>query len=96
MVVGLAFVGAGILFADSCRAPQNQVSAWLYLRFVSAYQSVVRPVLHEYVQCRFEPTCSEYSRQAVGRYGIRKGIAMTVRRIWRCREDIPLGTPDPP
>ncbi len=96
VVAGLAIVGAGILFVDSCRAPENQVSAGLYLWCVSEYQSLARPVLQGRVQCRFVPTCSEYSRQAVARYGIRKGLTMTVDRICRCREDVPLGTPDLP
>lgn len=44
--------------------------------------------------CRFTPTCSEYAAQAVGRHGTRRGLALTVRRLGRCRPGGPFG-PDP-
>jgi len=28
-------------------------------------------------------------------YGLRKGFALTVARLWRCRSAVPLGTDDP-
>lgn len=34
--------------------------------------------------CRFLPSCSEYSREAVSRYGFLRGGWMAVRRIARC------------
>ena len=34
--------------------------------------------------CRFEPTCSEYMRQAVERYGVARGIWLGTRRLLRC------------
>lgn len=34
--------------------------------------------------CRFYPTCSEYSYQAIAKYGIIKGGMKGVRRITRC------------
>lgn len=38
----------------------------------------------EYGYCRFHPTCSEYGYQAIKRYGIIKGVALTTWRIMRC------------
>lgn len=35
-------------------------------------------------QCRFEPTCSIYGLTAFRRYGPRRGVWMTLRRIGRC------------
>jgi uncharacterized protein len=35
-------------------------------------------------QCRFYPTCSTYMIEAVDRYGAVKGIALGVKRIFRC------------
>jgi putative membrane protein insertion efficiency factor len=34
--------------------------------------------------CRFHPTCSDYMREAVERYGVMRGVAMGVRRLLRC------------
>lgn len=34
--------------------------------------------------CRFNPTCSEYTYQAVEKYGVIKGIFLGLKRIIRC------------
>jgi len=34
--------------------------------------------------CIYEPTCSEYTRQAVEKYGVVKGLAKGFWRIMRC------------
>lgn len=34
--------------------------------------------------CRFTPTCSEYSYQAVEKYGIIRGLFLTLKRIIKC------------
>jgi uncharacterized protein len=34
--------------------------------------------------CRFDPSCSQYAYEAIGRFGAVKGGAMAVRRISRC------------
>lgn len=34
--------------------------------------------------CRFTPTCSEYTYQAVSRYGIMTGLWLGFKRIVRC------------
>jgi putative membrane protein insertion efficiency factor len=34
--------------------------------------------------CRFYPTCSDYMREAVERYGAAKGVWMGLRRLGRC------------
>ena len=36
-------------------------------------------------KCVFVPSCSEYAVQAVTKYGAAKGLALTVRRLLRCR-----------
>ena len=38
--------------------------------------------------CRYEPTCSEYSIEAINKFGAFKGILLTVKRLLRCN---PLG-----
>lgn len=34
--------------------------------------------------CRFEPTCSEYSYQAIEKYGVLKGGKLSLKRFVRC------------
>ncbi|PIY69004.1 membrane protein insertion efficiency factor YidD [Candidatus Roizmanbacteria bacterium CG_4_10_14_0_8_um_filter_39_9] len=34
--------------------------------------------------CRFTPTCSEYSYQAIEKYGVGQGIGLSLKRIVRC------------
>jgi putative component of membrane protein insertase Oxa1/YidC/SpoIIIJ protein YidD len=92
-LVLFAVLGA-LLVLDSCRAPQHQVTASLYLGAVETYQEHGRPVLKGRIQCRYSPSCSVYSAEAVEKYGIRKGLALTAQRIASCREDVPLGTQD--
>jgi putative membrane protein insertion efficiency factor len=54
--------------------------AMLFL--LKAYQGWISPCLPP--SCRFVPTCSEYTRQAVERYGAPKGLWLGVKRLCRC------------
>jgi putative membrane protein insertion efficiency factor len=35
--------------------------------------------------CRFTPTCSEYTILSIQKYGVTKGVARGLRRVFRCR-----------
>jgi len=56
------------------------------------YSDVISPITHflgktlfgPHFACRFQPSCSEYSRQAVERYGIIRGVKLSLQRIVRC------------
>jgi putative membrane protein insertion efficiency factor len=54
----------------------------LALGAIRAYQLVISPLLPP--SCRYSPTCSEYTRQAIERYGFWRGAFMGLRRILRC------------
>ena len=36
------------------------------------------------IRCKYYPTCSEYTKQAIEKYGAIKGIFLGVKRILRC------------
>ena len=36
------------------------------------------------INCKFYPTCSEYTKQAIKKYGCLKGIFLGIKRILRC------------
>ena len=49
---------------------------------ITLYQYVLSPLIP--ISCRFEPTCSNYSKEAILKHGIMKGITLTIKRILRC------------
>jgi hypothetical protein len=91
----LIALAIGVFRADSVRSPDRQVSSRAYIAFVHAYQRKASPRISRFVSCRFHPTCSEYSIEAVQKFGILKGLELSTRRLWRCRSGVPLATPDP-
>ncbi|MDQ6961012.1 MAG: membrane protein insertion efficiency factor YidD [Mariprofundaceae bacterium] len=49
---------------------------------VRFYRYFISPLLP--ARCRFYPTCSEYSLEALQRYGAMRGLFFSCRRICRC------------
>ncbi len=60
------------------------------LAAIRLYQNTVSRALPEGT-CRFYPTCSHYSYQAIAKYGLLRGGALSVRRIVRCQPFNPGG-----
>lgn len=56
------------------------------LRF---YQRSISPAFPP--NCRFTPTCSEYTYQAVARYGLARGLWLGLNRLLRCHPFYPGG-----
>lgn len=52
------------------------------LVLIRAYQLTLSPLLGN--SCRYEPSCSRYTYEAVQRYGWAKGSWMGLKRIARC------------
>lgn len=46
------------------------------------YQRLISPALPR--RCKYEPTCSRYAVQAVGRYGVFRGSVLAGWRLLRC------------
>jgi putative membrane protein insertion efficiency factor len=84
-----------LFIVDGLRPPASQLSAIIYLRLVRQYQLYVSPTLSRRIHCRFTPSCSAYSSEAVRRYGIIRGGVLTVRRLIKCNPWQRPNTPDP-
>jgi putative membrane protein insertion efficiency factor len=93
----LAALASLLLLAllDTCRAPADQVTARIYIGGVRVYQACARPLLKGKVRCRYHPTCSDYSIEAVRKHGLRHGLVLSFKRIRSCQADVPYDTPDP-
>jgi len=54
----------------------------IYKRFFSPFWQFFYLIFP--VACKFHPTCSEYSREAIEKYGLKKGFLLSIKRIVRC------------
>ncbi len=61
-----------------------------FLALIRLYQMVISPALPTGT-CRFEPSCSHFSYQAIVKHGIIKGGALSIWRILRCQPLHPGG-----
>lgn len=65
----------------------------LYQRTLSPDHGWLRAAF-PYGACRYRPTCSEYTKQAIARYGADRGLVMGLGRIGRCHPHA-IGGHDP-
>jgi putative membrane protein insertion efficiency factor len=53
-----------------------------FILLIRLYQVVISPLTP--ATCRFEPTCSHYSVEAIQKHGVFKGILLSIKRISKC------------
>ncbi|HHW71406.1 MAG TPA: membrane protein insertion efficiency factor YidD [Clostridiales bacterium] len=56
---------------------------------IEFYQKAISPSLPR--RCRFYPTCSQYAKEAIDKYGPLKGSYLAIRRISKCHPFNPGG-----
>lgn len=61
----------------------SEAAARAALKVLSFYQRSISPAFGR--RCRYLPTCSEYARLAVVRFGAARGAALALRRLLRCQ-----------
>jgi putative membrane protein insertion efficiency factor len=61
----------------------------LLLLLIRFYQKAISPMLG--ANCKYRPTCSAYTYEAIQKYGPIKGTWMGMKRIARCRPGVPGG-----
>jgi putative membrane protein insertion efficiency factor len=59
------------------------------LELIKCYQVTLSRIMPP--ACRFTPTCSEYTFEAITKFGLIKGVGMGIRRISRCHPLNPGG-----
>lgn len=60
--------------------------AQLSIRMIGSYQNKGGSKKLLSLECNFEPTCSEYTKQCIQKYGALKGWALGLQRIKRCNQ----------
>ena len=55
---------------------------YLCIKLIEIYQFLLSPLIGHH--CRFQPTCSEYAKQAFLLHGTIKGAILTTKRILQC------------
>jgi len=62
---------------------------WLLILLIRLYQLLISPGLPP--SCRFAPSCSQYTLEAIRRYGALRGAWLGARRLARCHPWHPGG-----
>jgi len=60
----------------------SRLLSWPLIGIVKLYRIAISPWLG--VNCRFRPTCSEYTIEALREHGVLKGTWLAAKRIGRC------------
>jgi putative membrane protein insertion efficiency factor len=62
----------------------------VFLKLILFYQRTISPdhgfgrIFNRNAGCRFYPSCSQYMYEAVEKYGLARGLARGIWRIFRC------------
>ena len=54
----------------------------ILIKFIKGYKFLISPLLGQ--SCRYLPTCSEYSIEALKTFGLFKGLYLSLKRIFSC------------
>lgn len=60
----------------------TRILAYIPILLVKIYQIFISPYFPN--SCRYTPTCSSYSLEALKKHGFFKGLWLTIKRVSRC------------
>ena len=58
------------------------IFTFILIKFIKGYKFIISPLLGQ--SCRYLPTCSDYSVEALETFGFFKGLILSVKRILSC------------
>ena len=58
------------------------IFTYILIQLIKCYKFLISPLLGQ--SCRYLPTCSEYSIEALKAYGFFKGLFLSIKRILSC------------
>ena len=58
------------------------ILTYILIQLIKCYKFLISPLLGQ--SCRYLPTCSEYSIEALKTYGLFKGLFLSIKRILSC------------
>ena len=58
------------------------IFTYIMIKFIKIYKYLISPLIGP--SCRYLPTCSEYSIEALKTYGFSKGLLISLKRIMSC------------
>ena len=58
------------------------ILSYVLIKFIKSYKFLISPLLGN--SCRYLPTCSEYSIEALKTFGFLKGSYLSLKRILSC------------
>ncbi len=60
----------------------SRILSYPFIWVIKFYQHVISPIIGP--KCRFTPTCSQYTINAINKYGLLKGGWLAIKRILKC------------
>ena len=58
------------------------IFTYVLIQLIKCYKFLISPLLGQ--SCRYLPTCSEYSIEALRTYGFFKGLFLSIKRVLSC------------
>jgi len=57
----------------------------IIIYLIKQYKKFISPIFKAMgIECKYYPTCSEYTKMAIEKYGCVKGILLGIKRIIKC------------
>ena len=58
------------------------IFTYILIKLIKSYKYIISPLIGQ--SCRYLPTCSDYSVEALKKFGLINGILMSLKRILSC------------